>query len=667
MIVFLVTIFSSFSQKTWWASKVLEFSSERVIPFQTTEYKAIQALGKPNVVPDFVESTAAWQPSQPDSPSEEYISVGFDTLIYVRQVAVAENYGQGSIIKILAIEPNNTSHIIYQNNAIGPQTPLKGKMLNIVLSEQTSYKVAAIKLILDTDKIKGANQIDAIGISESTEPIKALIRVAADAPKEVYRENLGKGVNSRHQEFAPVISSDGKTLFYTRNYLNILGKNKEDQDVFFTVQDKNGKWIKAKNLGYPINDTQKNAIFAITADGKEILLMNTYRKVGDNTLGISRSYRTSNGWSYPEEIKIEKYYNNSRMADFTISPDGTVMIMSIQTKNTTGRLDLYVSFKKGKNLWSEPVNMGRQINTTEHDVTPFIAADNKTLYFSTRGFPGFGDNDIFKSHRMDETWQLWSEPENLGPAINTPNWDGYFTLPASGDYAYICSINASKKEDIYKLELPKTAKPEPVAIISGNVLTTTEKIPIACMLTMNPQNAQLKTEVKNYDPATGMFSFVVPVKEIYDFVPYLKGYLAINETVDLSKEISYREIRKDFYLMPLEVGNKGVLNSFTFEQGESHLQAPALKDLDRIAQAMNDFPSLEILFEGHTDNQGDFQLNLKLSEERVEEVKNYLISKGVQAERITTKGWGQTRPIASNATDERRKLNRRVEFTIVKK
>jgi outer membrane protein OmpA-like peptidoglycan-associated protein len=160
---------------------------------------------------------------------------------------------------------------------------------------------------------------------------------------------------------------------------------------------------------------------------------------------------------------------------------------------------------------------------------------------------------------------------------------------------------------------------------------------------------------------------VVPVKEIYDFVPYLKGYLAINETVDLSKEISYREIRKDFYLMPLEVGNKGVLNSFTFEQGESHLQAPALKDLDRIAQAMNDFPSLEILFEGHTDNQGDFQLNLKLSVERVDEVKNYLISKGIAQERITTKGWGQTRPIASNATDERRKLNRRVEFTITKK
>ena len=666
-------IFPTFSQKVCWASKVLEFSSERVIPFQTTEYKAIQALGKPNVLPNISESTAAWQPSQPDSPSVEYITVGFDTLMPIRQVAVAENFGQGCINKILAIDSKSIIHVLYQapENQIN-EVKDKGKMLNVILPEMTTYSITAIKLILNTEKIKGPNQIDAIGISDSTEPIKAVIRVAADAPKEVYRENLGKGVNSRHQEFAPVISSDGKTLFYTRNYLNFFGRQTKnildsDQDVWFSEMGNNGKWSKAKNIGYPINDKQRNAIFAISSDGKEIFLLNIYNKNGTNTPGISHSIKGKNGWSYPEAIKIEKFYNESYFADYTISPDGTVMLMSIKKKNSIGLNDIYVSFKKDKNIWSEPINIGRQINTAEDEVAPFIASDGKTIYFSTSGFPGYGENDIFKSTRLDDTWQYWSEPENLGPAINTPYWDAYFTIPASGDYAYICSMNASKKEDIYKLELPKTAKPEPVAIISGDILTTTDKKPVEAVLTMTPQNDKLKPEVKKYDPATGSFSFVVPLKEVYNFVPYAKGYLAIGELVDLSKEISYREIKKDFYLMPLEVGNKGVLNSFTFEQGESHLQAPALKDLDRIAQAMNDFPTLEILFEGHTDNQGDFQLNLKLSEERVEEVKNYLISKGIASDRVTTKGWGQTRPIASNATEERRRLNRRVEFTITKK
>ncbi len=662
-----IIVFPTFSQKMFWASKVLEFSSERVIPFQTTEYKAIQALGKPNVLPNFSESTAAWEPFQIDNPCEEFITVGFDTLMSIRQVAVAENYGQGSIEKIIAIDSENITHILYQSpENHNNDTKDKGKMQNIILPQITSYSVAAIKLILNTEKIKGTTQIDAIGISDSSEPISVAIRVAADAPKEVLRENLGRGVNSRHQEFAPVISGDGKTLFYTRNYVSMFGKEK-DQDVWFSVQDKDGNWIKSKNIGYPINNNDKNAVFSVSADGREILLMNKYNKDGKLSPGISRSYRTRSGWAYPEEIKIDNYYNQSPNAEYAISPDGMVMVMSIQRKSTAGKRDLYVSFKKENNNWSEPINMGRQINTSEHEVTPFIAADGKTLYFSTRGFPGYGDNDIFKTKRLDDTWQYWSEPENLGAAINTPNWDGYFTLPAAGDYAYICSINSSKKEDIYKLELPKTAKPEPVAIISGDILSTTDKKPVEALLTMTPQNDKLKPEVKKYDPLTGSFSFIVPLREIYNFVPYAKGYLAINEMVDLSKEISYREIKKDFYLMPLEVGNKGILNSFTFEQGESQLQTPALKDLDRIVQAMKEFPTLEILFEGHTDNQGDFQLNLKLSEERVEEVKKYLITKGIASERITTKGWGQTRPLASNATEERRRLNRRVEFTITKK
>ena len=667
-------IFPTLSQKTYWASRVLEYSSEKIVETKnpTNEYKAIQVLGKPNVLPNFEESTAAWEPYKPDSPSEEYISVGFDTIMSIRQVAVAENYGQGSIITILAYDTEKKYHIIYQNTDKKTVSKIKGKMLVVVLDNLTPYLVIGIKLILKTEKIKGPNQIDAIAISDSPEPIKQTVRVAEDAPKEVIKENLGKSINSRHQEFAPIISHDGKSLFYTRNYLNLFGKKEKDildsdQDIWFSELNKNGAWSKAKNIGYPINDKQRNSIFAISSDGKEIFLLNVYNKSGKHKSGISHSFRSKDGWTYPEPIKIEKFYNDSEYGDYSISPDGNVMIMSIQKKSSFGKNDLHVSFKKDKNIWSEPINVGRKINTVEHEVAPFIAADGKTLYFSTRGLPGFGDNDIFKAQRLDETWQLWSEPENLGPAINTPNWDGYFTIPASGDYAFICSINSSKKEDIYRLELPKMAKPDPVAIISGNILTTTDKKPIEAVLTMTPQNDKLKPEVKNYDPATGSFSFVVPLKEIYDFVPYAKGYLAINEVVDLSKDISYREIKKDFYLMPLEVGNKGVLNSFTFEQGESKLQAPALKDLDRIAQAMLDFPTLEILFEGHTDNQGDFQLNLRLSEERIEEVKKYLISKGVPSEKITTKGWGQTRPIASNATEERRKLNRRVEFTIIKK
>ena len=664
---------SSFAQKTHWASQVLEFSSERIIPFQITENKAVQALDKPNVYPKFTKSTAVWQSPQPDSLNSEYITVSFDTIMSIRQVAIVENYERGAIDQILAVDENKNYHTLYQYSDNQPiQNIKKGEIWHIFLENLTPYSVVAIKLILNTERIKGVNQIDAIAISESIEPIKPLIKIAKDAQKEAYRENLGKNINSRHQEFAPIISLDGKTLFFTRNYLPVFWQQKkifanEDMDVWYSNKDIKGNWGKAHRIGLPINDKGKNAIFSVSADGKEIFLLNNYKKNTSSNIGISHSFLTSKGWSYPEEIKFVKFDNYSHYCDITISPNGAVMVMSIMRPSTIGRRDLYVSFKKNENLWSEPINMGRQINTNEDDASPFIAADGKTLYYSTQGFTGYGNNDIYKTERLDNSWFNWSEPENLGPAINTAEWDAFFTIPASGEYAYVCSSNASRKEDIYRLELPKTAKPESVAIISGNVVSTTDKKTVVSIIKMTPQNDKLKPEVKNYDPVTGLFSFVVPLKEIYDFVPYAKGYLGLNETIDLSKEISYREIKKDFYLMPLEVGNKGVLNSFTFEQGESKLQAPALKDLDRIVQAMLDFPTLEIFFEGHTDNQGDFQLNLKLSEERLEEVKHYLISKSVPAERITSQGWGQTRPIASNATEERRKLNRRVEFTIVKK
>lgn len=657
--------FTALSQKTYWASQIFSFSSEKVIPFQQLGHKAVQVLGKPNVLPQYTQSALAWQPSVQKKSSEEYITVGFDTLMHIQQVAVAENYGIGSIDKVIAFDSLAKPYTLYQRDAaIIPRD--KGEMFNVILPNKTPYKVYAIKIVLNVEKIKDANQIDAIGISASTDPIQAMVNVAADAPGEVYRENLGKNINSRHQEFAPVISSDGKTLYYTRNYLSLFGKQ-GDQDVYFSVQDEAGNWQKAQNIGAPINTEDKNAVLAVSADGYELLLMNKYHPDGHLSSGISRTYRTANGWSFPEEVKIDNYYNQSPNAEFSVSADGKVMVMSIQRKNAIGSRDLYVSFRKPNNTWTEPKNLGKTVNSIEHEVTPFIAADNKTLYFSTRGFSGFGDNDIFKSVRLDDTWTSWTEPENLGPAVNTSNWDGYFTMPASGDFAYICSFSGGAKEDIYKLVLPKTAQPNPVAIVTGNVLSSNERLAIPAKLTMTARSSVNKTEIKQYEPSTGAFSFVIPLNDIYDFIPEATGFIAVNETIDLRNVNEYQEIKKDFYLIPIEVGSKGILNSFSFEQGEAKLQPSLMRNLDRIVQVMKDNPTLEILFEGHTDNQGDFQLNMKLSEDRVAAVKKYLVSQGILPQRIKTKAWGPTRPISNNANEEQRQRNRRVEFTIIKK
>ncbi|PAC29828.1 flagellar motor protein MotB [Flectobacillus sp. BAB-3569] len=636
------------SQTIKWANTVIEYSSEFVLPLRAKT--ATTTLKFSPITSEF-----------------ESLAMKFDTAFSIKQVMVSELMPQGSIAQVWAIDALSKEHLLFEISEDASLIPGKDKLFNVILPKVTEYKVQAIRLVLRKSALKTSKQIEAIGISNSSQVVNQYVKVASDAPKKVIRENLGKTINSKNPEFAPVISSDGKTLYYTRNYISLFGKEK-DQDIWYSTKNSDGTWSKAQNLGIPLNTDDNNAVFAVSSDGREVLLMNKYQKDGKLAPGISRSKRTPNGWSFPEEVKIDNFYNYSPNAEFAVSADGRVMVMSVQRMTTKGKRDLYVSFKKNNEEWTEPRHMGNTLNSSEHDVTPFIAADGKTLYFSTRGFSGFGDNDIFKSTRLDETWLNWSEPQNLGEGINTPNWDGFFTIPASGEYAYMCTYEgSSQKEDIFRLLLPEDKQPEPVWVLMGEILSTSDQKAVECEVEWYTNKNYKKKNSTHFNPSLGLFKIILPLHQQYEIVPVKKGYLTITDYVDLTNENEFKEIKKNFYLLPLEVGNKGILNSLTFSQGKADLPEAALRDLDRIAQAMKEIPTLEILFEGHTDNLGDFQLNLQLSEDRVKNAKKYLISQGIQADRIQTKGWGQTRPIASNATEERRKLNRRVEFTIIKK
>ncbi|MDI9877848.1 OmpA family protein [Flectobacillus longus] len=648
VVTLLIFTQEAFSQAIKWANTVIEYSSEFVLPLRAKTANTNLKFS-------------------PITSEFESLTMKFDTTFSIRQVMVSELMPQGSIAQVWAIDALAKEHLLFEISEDASLIPGKDKLFNVVLPKMTEYKVQAIRLVLRKSALKTSKQIEAIGISNSAQVVNQFVKVASDAPQRVIRENLGKTVNSKNPEFAPVISSDGKTLYYTRNYISLFGKEK-DQDIWYSTKNNDGTWSKAQNLGIPLNTDDNNAVFAVSSDGREVLLMNKYQKDGKLAPGISRSKRTPNGWSFPEEVKIDNFYNYSPNAEFAVSPDGRVMVMSVQRMTTKGKRDLYVSFKKNNDEWTEPRQMGNILNSIEHDVTPFIAADGKTLYFSSRGFSGFGDNDIFKSTRLDETWLNWSEPQNLGEGINTPNWDGFFTIPASGEYAYMCTYEGNaQKEDIFRLLLPEDKQPDPVWVLMGEILSTTDQKAVECDVEWYTNKNYKKKNVTHFNPSLGLFKIILPLHQQYEIVPVKKGYLTITDYFDLTNENEFKEIKKNFFLLPLEVGNKGVLNSLTFNQGKADLHEAALRDLDRIAQAMKEIPTLEILFEGHTDNQGDFQLNLQLSEDRVRNAKKYLISQGIQAERIQTKGWGQTRAIASNATEERRKLNRRVEFTIIKK
>ncbi|MDQ1088832.1 OmpA family protein [Siphonobacter sp. SORGH_AS_1065] len=671
------SVAGAFAQRIHWATKVVQVSSETKT--EDFSYAAKQALGKPNSGPGMGDSQAAWQPAQPDS-GEEFLKVSFDTLMPVRQITIVENYGAGCINQVWLSDPKGDEKLVYSNSAAFPSH--QGKVWSIPLESLTRYPVAALTVVLNTTRRPGYTQIDAIGISQDTVPFKPTIHLSKKyTDQKISKENLGESINSKVNELTPLIASDGKTLYFTRwNHPENLGKpvkegddeiERKKQDIWVSHQI-NGVWQKAQNMGPPLNNEDHNCLFAISTDLRTAYLVNEYDKSGKMSLGISSSRKTPTGWTFPTPMKIENFdilrQHGRYSTEYALSADERILLMSVYRADSFGGRDLYVSFLKAPNLWSTPKNLGKIINTPEEDGSPFLAADGKTLYFSSKGHPGYGEHDIFVTRRLDNTWQNWSEPENLGPMINTPSDDVFFSIPASGDYAYLSSTeNSYGKEDIFRIRTTEAIKPEPVVIVSGSVLHSVTRKPVNAKIFAQVLQGEKDSIQTEYNPATGEYKFILPSKKLYGLNAAKEGFYPIAEELDLREEKRYRELRKNLLLIPIEAGAKITMNTVYFEQSQPEVDSSSFAELRRLVQIMKEHPTMTILMEGHTDNQGDFDANLVLSQQRVDHVKSYLVFKGISANRIVCKGYGSSRPLVSNYSEENRRKNRRVEFTILTK
>ncbi|MFC5408213.1 OmpA family protein [Larkinella bovis] len=662
---------SVWGQSVLWASAVVGFSSEGRGEAYSQQYRANQILGKPNRMPQVGDNPCAWSPLYPDGPNEEWITVRFSETIPIRQIAIFQSGNPGAITQVLIVDGSGREIPVFSTakTAASVSTSETSPPLLHIFPTETALSTNTVKVILSPGKVKGPNQIDAIGISGDSQPITTSINVYKDIPKDLVKENIGARVNSRGQEVAPVISPDGKTLYFTRGQHERNMGDPRNQDVWYSTLQPNGEWGNAVNIGPPINTPADNAISGMSPDGRTLYLINVYKPDGSVTYGLSKSTLGKNGWSFPTEVVINNNHNLHKNAytEYAIVPDGKTIILSVQRRNSIGDKDLYVSFLQPNQTWSEPVSLGPVINTAEYEGAPFIASDSRTLYFTSAGHPEYGNGDIFVSRRLDDTWTNWSEPENLGPTINTPEWDGYFTIPATGDYAYFSSIqNSMGGEDIFRLKLYPAIKPDPVAIVSGQVIDATTRKPVAAEVisALAPDNKE-HSHI-NYDPDTGDFKLLLPTEKSYNLTAKREGYFPTTELLDLSKDKRFREIRKNLVLNPIKTGQRVVLHDVLFEQSKAVLLAGSSAELDRVASMLNAYPTMVIQVDGHTDNQGVWDLNMKLSQDRVRVVKEYLLEKGIADNRIQTKAWGPSKPIASNETEEKRRLNRRVEFTILK-
>lgn len=519
-------------------------------------------------------------------------------------------------------------------------------------------------------------------------------------------ENLGGLVNSSYHEENLVISPDGKTIYFTReDHPENIGSKKGD--IWYSTLDNEGRWTAANHLGQPINNSARNAVAGFSPDGDIMYLHHHYSRSGKpKTQGISFSRKNGNGWSYPEKAAIPYFYNKSDHLSLSVSHDGKIMLIAMESYGSFGAEDLYVSFLENEE-WTEPANLGNAINTKFQEMTPYLAADNATLYFASNGYDGLGSRDIYMSQRLDDAWTNWSKPVNLGRPVNSEGVELSYVISPIENYAYFISTqNSDGYGDISRIEINPEDKPEAIAEvdltakdftepdtiivipqsienetaftepsetleeekaesliqIKGVVLNKKDNQPIKALLVFEDKITGLEVKELHTD-SEGIYTVSLPANE---YIVHISASGYLNDEQEFSvEEVAGPLLNNNYYLSSLDVGSTIQLNNVLFKRGTANMLAGSEQDLDRVAKMLNENPGMEIEISGHTDNRGDFKLNIKLSQERVETVVDYLVNKGIDRNRLQGKGYGGSKPIASNKSEQTRKLNRRVEFTVL--
>ena len=477
------------------------------------------------------------------------------------------------------------------------------------------------------------------------------------------KKTLGSAINSTINDSAPLVSPDGSTLFFTRDV-----QGTHNGDIWVSKRNVTGEWTKAVSIGAPLNNKVFNSVISCSPDNRSVLLLNTYAEDGSyKGCCFSISRFDGNTWSVPRDVALDNLKSYGKWLDAAFASDNRTMLLSIQRPGSMGYNDLYVSIPDDKGKWNEPVNLGPTINTIFNEASPFLAADNKTLYFCSTGYPGYGNQDIFMSRRLDDSWTNWSKPVNMGPSINSEGFDAFFSIAANDSTAYLVSnANSMGGTDIFSITLPKELLPQTVCFLSGKVLDHQTNHPLqAELMYRSLRNEKVRGTIYS-ETQTGYFQVILPDIDSYYITAEKKGYYAQADSIAFS-DTEKESLKKELIvrLDPLVVGKSLPIRHLYFEKAKAIFLPSSFPALDNLYHLMQQNTKLKINIVGHTDNVGDALLNQELSVQRAEAVAAYLQERGIEKERMTMNGFGGTKPIADNTKEETRRLNRRVEFTVI--
>jgi OmpA-OmpF porin, OOP family len=488
-------------------------------------------------------------------------------------------------------------------------------------------------------------------------------------------ENVGR-MNSIYDEQNPVLSADGKHLFITRaNHADNIGGSKDAGDIW--ISSFNGiTWSPPVHGGAHLNNKGYNTVAGTSVDGRQLFIIN---HVGDNSepaksQGLSVSTFDGYQWPRPVNITIPYFHSRSPSICGQLAQNGSVFVYAADTYGTLGVEDIYIT-QLINGQWTEPRNLGPVINTNFQELSPSINKTGDTLFFSSNGRKGKGSFDVYATARLDDSWMNWSEPINL-VNINSEGRELYYKSLGDGIALYTSTRNSDGYGDIRFFSRGQSTSASDSVIISANLVDpekNADKIKIFGRVINVKSGEVIKAQIMFVSPGeviagkSGDKGYEVKLSSIADYKVAIEaqGFISLFEKLEL-KTAQSGSIELDFELQPIEIGATVNLKSVLFKQSSTDLLPESTAELNVVASFMQANPRVQIELTGHTDNRGVQKDNVKLSQARVQKVKDYLIAKGISSKRITGRGYGGSKPIANNDTEESRRLNRRVEFVIRK-
>lgn len=469
-------------------------------------------------------------------------------------------------------------------------------------------------------------------------------------------QNLGDSINSKQLEYFPSATIDGNTLVFTRR----IG-----QEDFFISEKRKGVWSKAEPLPGNLNTEENEGAQTISQDGRMLIFTGCNMEDGEGSCDLYVSYLTKNGWG--ERVNIGRIINTEYWeSQPSLSPDKRALYFAARDPSGFGGSDLFVSYLQPNGQWGTPRNMGPEVNTSGDESCPFIHPDNQTFYFTSNGHPGYGGTDLYFMRKKDDG--SWDKPQNLGYPVNTIDDEGSLMIAGDGKTAYYASDGNDSRGglDLYSFELPEHARPYKTLWVKGNVFDakTKQGLPSAVEL-INLSSAQTISKVQTDEE--GNYLITLPVGKDYAFNVNRKGYLFYSENFFLKTSGGDTTYTINIPLIPIEVNASVVLKNVFFDVNKAEVKPESMIELDKVVQLLKDNPSIKIEIDGHTDNVGKPADNLTLSNNRAKAVINYFLYKGITADRLSSKGFGATKPVAENTSEQGRAKNRRTELKVIAK